>query len=114
MTFNFDLKCLQDDISSFRYLVGQYVTVHDDVISHVNITTVRVEDGGVYRCTSTNSVGSVSHEAAVRVYGSPFIRPMQRVSAVAGSDLRIQCPVAGYPIESIIWEKGRLLEKRLE
>lgn len=31
-----------------RFLVGQYVTIHDDVISHVNITNVKEEDGGKY------------------------------------------------------------------
>ncbi|RXG73967.1 Down syndrome cell adhesion molecule-like protein Dscam2, partial [Armadillidium vulgare] len=90
---------------SDRFLVGQYVTVHDDVISHVNITNVRVEDGGEYTCTATNSVGSISHSSSVNVYGLPFIRPMKRISAVAGSDLKIKCPVAGYPIETITWEK---------
>ncbi|XP_069971593.1 cell adhesion molecule Dscam1 [Penaeus vannamei] len=95
---------------SERFLVGQYVTVHDDVISHVNITNVRVEDGGEYSCRASNTVGAVSHSARVNVYGLPFIRPMRGVSAVAGSRLRIKCPVAGYPIVSIVWEKdGRAL-----
>nr|XP_053630363.1 cell adhesion molecule Dscam2-like [Cherax quadricarinatus] len=95
---------------SERFLVGQYVTVHDDVISHVNITHVRVEDGGEYTCRASNTVGGVSHSAKVNVYGMPFIRQMRRVSAVAGSGLRIKCPVGGYPIDKIIWEKdGRML-----
>lgn len=37
--------------------MGQYVTVHDDVISHVNITHVKEEDGGEYTCTAQNSIG---------------------------------------------------------
>lgn len=40
-----------------RFLVGQYVTVHDDVISHVNITNVKEEDGGEYTCTAQNIIG---------------------------------------------------------
>lgn len=32
---------------------------------------------------------------------------MSPVSAVAGKQLYIKCPVAGYPIESIVWEKGK-------
>ncbi|XP_050698368.1 cell adhesion molecule Dscam2-like isoform X2 [Eriocheir sinensis] len=95
---------------SERFLVGQYVTVHDDVISHVNITNVRVEDGGEYTCSAANTVGVVTHSAKVNVYGLPFIRHMRRVSAVAGSGLRVKCPVAGYPIDKITWEKdGRVL-----
>lgn len=42
---------------SSRFLVGQYVTVHDDVISHVNITNVKEEDGGEYMCTAQNIIG---------------------------------------------------------
>lgn len=40
-----------------RFLVGQYVTVHDDVISHVNISNVKEEDGGEYTCNGSNGVG---------------------------------------------------------
>lgn len=38
--------------------------------------------------------------------GPPYVRPMPNVSAVAGEPLYIPCPVAGYPIDSITWEKG--------
>jgi hypothetical protein len=49
--------------------MGQYVTIHGDVISHVNISTVQVEDGGNYQCTARNKVGEVSHSADLRIYG---------------------------------------------
>jgi hypothetical protein len=89
-----------------RFLVGQYVTIHDDVISHVNVSNLREEDGGEYMCTARNAVAQVSHSARINVYGLPFIRPMPRITAVAGSDLVVKCPVAGHPIESITWERG--------
>lgn len=38
--------------------------------------------------------------------GRPFIRNMPKVNAVAGEELVIKCPVAGYPIEAITWEQG--------
>ncbi|PSN42210.1 hypothetical protein C0J52_11247 [Blattella germanica] len=88
-----------------RFLVGQYVTIHDDVISHVNISNLKEEDGGEYTCTARNSVAQVSHSARINVYGLPYIRIMPKITAVAGSDLTIKCPVAGYPIESIVWER---------
>jgi hypothetical protein len=56
-------------IPHYRFVIGQYVTLHGDVISHVNISNVQVEDGGIYRCTATNRVGEVSHSADLRVYG---------------------------------------------
>lgn len=51
----FDHKLQIPDSS--RFLVGQYVTIHDDVISHVNITNVKEEDGGEYMCTAQNIIG---------------------------------------------------------
>lgn len=91
---------------SIRLVIGQYVTVHGSVISHVNISSVNVEDGGEYRCTAKNRVGSISHSARLNIYGLPLVRPMNTIAAVAGHDLILQCPVAGYPIAFIIWEKG--------
>jgi hypothetical protein len=41
--------------------------------------------------------------------GLPYIRVMPKITAVAGSDLVIKCPVAGYPVESIIWERGEIV-----
>lgn len=49
----------------------------------------------------------VSHSARVNVYGIPFIREMSKITGVSGSDLAIKCPVAGYPIEKIHWERGK-------
>lgn len=37
--------------------------------------------------------------------GSPYVRPMEPISAIAGKMLTIKCPVAGYPIDSITWER---------
>lgn len=52
-----------------RFVIGQYVTVHGDVISHVNISQVQVEDGGEYTCTAENRAGKSSHSARLNVYG---------------------------------------------
>ncbi|XP_036340383.1 Down syndrome cell adhesion molecule-like protein Dscam2, partial [Rhagoletis pomonella] len=88
-----------------RFLVGQYVTIHDDVISHVNISNVKEEDGGEYACTARNAIGKVSHSAKVNIYGLPFIREMPKITGISGSDLVVKCPVAGYPIDKIHWER---------
>ncbi|KAK6627071.1 Down syndrome cell adhesion molecule-like protein Dscam2 [Polyplax serrata] len=91
---------------SYRFVIGQYMTVHGDVISHVNISQVAVEDGGEYTCTAENRAGKVSHSARLNVYGLPYIRLIPKVTAIAGETLRLKCPVAGYPIEEIQWEQG--------
>ncbi|KAL3284947.1 hypothetical protein HHI36_019078 [Cryptolaemus montrouzieri] len=36
----------------------------------------------------------------------PYIRLIPKVTAVAGEQLQLKCPVAGYPIEEIHWERG--------
>ncbi|XP_035719690.1 Down syndrome cell adhesion molecule-like protein Dscam2 isoform X1 [Vespa mandarinia] len=89
-----------------RFVIGQYVTVHGDVISHVNISHVMVEDGGEYSCTAENRAGKVTHAARLNVYGLPYIRLIPKVTAVAGEKLSLKCPVAGYPIEEIKWERA--------
>lgn len=82
------------------------MTVHGDVISHVNISAVRVEDGGEYRCSAVNRVARAHHAARLNIYGLPHVRTMGNYAAVAGETTVIKCPVAGFPIASITWEKG--------
>ena len=52
-----------------RLLVGQYVTVHGEVVSHVNISQVSVQDGGLYQCQASNRAGSAAHSARLNIYG---------------------------------------------
>lgn len=89
-----------------RYQVGQYVTVNGDVVSYLNITTIHANDGGLYKCTASSKVGIAEHSAKLNVYGLPYIRPMEKKAIVAGETLIVTCPVAGYPIKSIVWERG--------
>ena len=55
--------------SPLRFLIGQYVTLHGDVVSHVNISRVRVEDGGQYKCKASNRAGEMEHRARLNIYG---------------------------------------------
>ncbi|XP_047472715.1 Down syndrome cell adhesion molecule-like protein Dscam2 isoform X14 [Penaeus chinensis] len=96
--------------NSERMQVGQYVTVNGEVVSHLNISAVHTNDGGLYACVASSTVGSVRHAARLNVYGLPYIRPMDKAAVVAGENMVVHCPVAGYPIDSIVWEKnGRML-----
>ena len=52
-----------------RLMIGQYVTVFGDVISHVNISSVKPDDGGEYECVAENRAGRTSHAARLNVYG---------------------------------------------
>ncbi|XP_064480158.1 cell adhesion molecule Dscam1-like [Ornithodoros turicata] len=107
VTWDLDGRHLPETI---RYRVGDYVTRDNRVVSYVNISSVRPEDGGLYRCRASNDVGSVAHSARINVYGPPNIRHMNNVTALSGGTLVVHCPVWGYPITGIRWEKdGRTL-----
>lgn len=97
-----------------RFQVGQYVTVNGDVVSYLNITTIHANDGGLYKCTASSKVGTAEHSAKLNVHGLPYIRPMEKKAIVAGETLVVTCPVAGYPIKSIVWERGNLEWNKLE
>lgn len=92
-----------------RYQVGQYVTVNGDVVSYLNISSIHTNDGGQYKCIASSKVGTTSHAAKLNVYGVPYVRPMEKKPIVAGETLFVTCPVAGFPIESIVWERGMLI-----
>ncbi|XP_037298235.1 Down syndrome cell adhesion molecule-like protein Dscam2 [Manduca sexta] len=96
--------------SGDRLQIGQFVTADGNVESHLNISSVHTNDGGLYTCSASSKVGSASHSSRVNVYGLPYVRPMKKRPVVAGDTLIVHCPVAGYPIESIVWERdGRVL-----
>ncbi|CAB3223434.1 unnamed protein product [Arctia plantaginis] len=91
--------------SGERLQIGQFVTADGNVESHLNISSVHTNDGGLYTCIASSKVGSATHSARVNVYGLPYVRPMKKRPVVAGDNLIVHCPVAGYPIESIVWER---------
>ncbi|CAK1550562.1 unnamed protein product [Leptosia nina] len=76
------------------------------ILSTLSLNGARVEHGGRYECRATNAHGSVGHAARLNVYGPPYIRAMNPVKAVAGSEISIWCPYYGFPIDSVKWEGG--------
>nr|XP_018916966.1 PREDICTED: Down syndrome cell adhesion molecule-like protein Dscam2 isoform X2 [Bemisia tabaci] len=88
------------------YIIGSYLQSNGDVISHLNITSARVHHGGMYTCLVKNMLGSAQHSAALHVYGPPTPRAPQNVTAVYGMDVYLQCPVAGFPVSSTVWQKN--------
>lgn len=118
---------VESDGLGSRVRVGDYVTpVTASVHSFVNISSIRVEDGGVYACTATSSSsdGTSSHPlvhmARVTVRGKAFIKSMRNRTVIAGSTLLLDCPYTGTQImsqqssstplhhssQSVYWYKG--------
>ncbi|XP_026314956.1 Down syndrome cell adhesion molecule-like protein Dscam2 [Hyposmocoma kahamanoa] len=81
-------------------------TSNNYILSTLSLNGARVEHGGRYECRATNAHGSVAHAARLNIYGPPYIRSINPVKAVAGSEVTIWCPYYGFPIESVKWEGG--------
>lgn len=103
-----------------RYAIGQYVDQAGDVISHVNISNVRVQDGGLYTCKATNSLGSAIHAARLNIYGkSKFPQDLikyRNVKVLVGgewSHSRSGCftPVERAPVAQSHMGLGRTLSR---
>ncbi|XP_037802685.1 Down syndrome cell adhesion molecule-like protein Dscam2 [Penaeus monodon] len=88
-----------------RVVVGEQLGTRSEVVSHVNVSHTRVEDGGRYECVATNRAGSTAHAANLNIYGFPVSRPLASVTAVSEEKLHLRCPVAGYPLHSFAWTK---------
>lgn len=53
-----------------EYLISsQQDPITGDVVSFLNVSHTRVQNGGLYACTAVNNLGSVVHRAALNVYG---------------------------------------------
>ncbi|NXA56612.1 DSCL1 protein, partial [Nothocercus julius] len=106
VTWALDDEPIQRDAG---HRTNQYTMSDGTTVSHMNVTSPQIKDGGVYRCTARNSVGSAEYQARINVRGPPSIRAMKNITAVAGRDTFINCRVIGYPYYSIKWYKDSLL-----
>lgn len=52
-----------------RIVVSNHSVENGDVISVVNVIGIRLQDGGLYRCTAKNDHGTDTWEARIDVYG---------------------------------------------
>lgn len=67
-----EISWLLDDspvTNSRRFSVGKHLNLTGEVTSYVNISRLRVEDGGEYTCIASNKVGRIQHTAKLNVYG---------------------------------------------
>ncbi|KOB72718.1 Down syndrome cell adhesion molecule-like protein, partial [Operophtera brumata] len=104
-TWMLDGQPLNTMARGHRYSVEQFATKTNDVVSYLNISAVRSEDGGLYTCRAANSIGEVSHTSRLNIYGPPYVRSIGPIRAVAGRELILYCPYSGYPITSVKWER---------
>ncbi|KAJ8879129.1 hypothetical protein PR048_019735 [Dryococelus australis] len=173
------------------YVLGSFLDQAGDVVSHLNISSAKVQHGGLYTCVARNLLGAAHHSATLNIYGKdlhpslhsgarpgsrgeldhvcdhrlshgpvvgtpqvwganprqgmgkaswvyslivsirkgvvdvfhnikeyeeirggyvpkgpPSARAPRNITAVAGTDVYLRCPVAGFPISSVTWQRG--------
>ncbi|XP_061385605.1 cell adhesion molecule Dscam2-like [Danaus plexippus] len=101
ITWLLDDHPLDHFIAHHRYSISEEASVQGEVVSVLNVTSATAADGGRYSCRASNPLGAVEHSARLNIYGPPSIRPISTIRAVAGENLTLHCPYAGYPIRSI-------------
>ncbi|XP_072946395.1 cell adhesion molecule Dscam2-like [Epargyreus clarus] len=91
-----------------RYAIGQTMTAEGGVVTQLNISHTRVDDGGHFSCVAHHGEVTISHHDRVNVYGPPYIRTLPPFKAQSGQSVTLRCPYYGYPVREILWEyKGK-------
>uniref|UniRef100_A0A1S4GPA3 Uncharacterized protein n=1 Tax=Anopheles gambiae TaxID=7165 RepID=A0A1S4GPA3_ANOGA len=101
-----DYQPILDVSSLHRYTMDQFLDINSHVTTHLNISHVHSDDGGLYTCVASNSMGTASHKARLNVYGPPYVRAIGPITAVAGEPIELHCPFSGHPIQSVRWIRG--------
>ncbi|XP_038220869.1 Down syndrome cell adhesion molecule-like protein Dscam2 [Zerene cesonia] len=104
-TWLLDMQPIEEHNTPQR-TISQFLSPSGEVVSYLNLTSVRAEDGGRYTCRAHNSRGAADHSARLNVYGPPSIRSIAPVRAVAGANTTVHCPYSGFPISEIRWQRG--------
>lgn len=89
------------------YRIADYVDEEGSIISHLNVSSIMVEDGGLYTCEAINEVSAKKHSALIQVFGPPLVHSIGNKSVVSSGKFQLDCPVSGFPIQEIHWKKGK-------
>ncbi|XP_074599445.1 cell adhesion molecule Dscam1-like isoform X2 [Brevipalpus obovatus] len=88
-----------------RHNVGYLTTDGKGYVSHLNISSLTIQDAGNYECIASNLVGTISHQARIDIIGNPGIKPMENITAIMGDTFSLYCPYIGYPVDEVYFMK---------
>uniref|UniRef100_H3BG57 Down syndrome cell adhesion molecule like 1 n=1 Tax=Latimeria chalumnae TaxID=7897 RepID=H3BG57_LATCH len=83
ITWTLDDEPIQRD-SGHR--TNQYTMSDGTTVSHMNITSPQIRDGGVYRCAARNSVGGAEYQARINGKSTPGVKPVQCTAYCTSQD----------------------------
>ncbi|XP_074598479.1 cell adhesion molecule DSCAM-like [Brevipalpus obovatus] len=75
------------------------------MVSSLNITKIGLLDAGLYQCATGYGVHKVFDWIKVVVRGPLLVKSMQNLTLLVNDHAQIDCPVVGWPIDSIVWLK---------
>ncbi|KAF9423658.1 hypothetical protein HW555_000984 [Spodoptera exigua] len=91
-----------------RYVIGQTMAPDNGVVTQLNISHLRVDDGGLFACVVHHGDNVIAHSDRLNVYGPPYIRTLPPFKVQSGQSVTLKCPYYGYPVREITWEyKGK-------
>lgn len=76
---------------------NQYTMSDGTTVSHMNVTGPQIKDGGVYRCTARNSVGSAEYQARINVRGACLLLNI-RIGLLLGFLVLVLFPLLPGPV----------------
>lgn len=94
--------------SNNQVAINDFVTSSNEVVSYVNVSKIKIEEGGLYACHANNNVEKVSKFGRVNVIHRPIVKQMKDLTAIEGNRLVIFCSYSGFPIQDIYWEHSKL------
>uniref|UniRef100_A0A3B3YUD1 Ig-like domain-containing protein n=1 Tax=Poecilia mexicana TaxID=48701 RepID=A0A3B3YUD1_9TELE len=81
------------------------ITVKDDLVA-LQVQAVEAGDVGLYQCTVENEVGLSTCECQMTLKEPPsFVKKLENVSSLVGSDVSLQCTLKGSEPITVTWLK---------
>jgi len=99
ITWTLDDEPVARDLSRVR--ASQYTLSDGSTVSHVNVSSPQIRDGGVYRCAARNSAGSAEYQARINVRGACLLFNISHTEASHSLTPSPPWPIPSYGSISI-------------
>lgn len=101
ITWTLDDEPVARDLSRVR--ASQYTLSDGSTVSHVNVSSPQIRDGGVYRCAARNSAGSAEYQARINVRGACLLFNISHTEAFHSLTPTPPQPIPSSPVSLSIY-----------